>query len=104
MQNPAALIFFVLFAIVQVAMYILVRRGIGSMVTVAIIGIAASIVCVMLMTLAQGNTILWAIVLGVLLSGLFSTVALAAAWYFSTSDKRRAKFDPHAPVEVEEIA
>jgi hypothetical protein len=96
MQSIASLVFFIVFALVQLGMYILVRRRIGSTMVVAVLGVVISVACIALMTLAQGNTPLWAAVVGVLLGGLFSTVSLAAAWYFSTSESRRARFDPYA--------
>lgn len=94
MQNPLALAFFFVFAVVQLGMYSLVRRRVGSTVVIAAVGIVISIACLLLMTLAQGNTPLWAVVIGLLIGGLFSTVTLAAAWYFSTADQRRVRFDP----------
>lgn len=94
MPNTPALIFFGIFAVTLFVMYILVRRRIGSTTLIAAAGVVISIISFMLFTLAQGNTLLWAIVIGLVIGGLFSATALAAAYYFSSNEIRRAKLDP----------
>ena len=94
MQNTTAFIFFAFFAINLFGMYILIRRRIGSTAVIAAGGIVVSIASFMLFTLAQGNTLVWAVVIGLVVGGLFSVTALAAAWYFTNSENRRQRFDP----------
>lgn len=95
-MQPLALIFFAAFALVLVAMYILVRRRIGSTALVAAGGILGSIIAMMLFTLAQGNTVTWAVLIGLLVGGLFSVGALLIAIFFTSSEARKAKLDPYA--------
>jgi len=94
MQNAAGLIFFGIFAITLFVMYILIRRRIGPASLIAAAGVIISIISFMLFTLAQGNTLVWAVVVGLVIGGLFSATALAAAYYFTSTENRRAKFDP----------
>ncbi len=94
MPTTAGLIFFGIFAITLFVMYVLIRRRIGSTVLIASAGVVISIISFMLFTLAQGNTLLWAVVIGLVIGGLFSATALAAAYYFSSNESRRAKLDP----------
>ncbi|MFN8531238.1 MAG: hypothetical protein U0670_21765 [Anaerolineae bacterium] len=94
MQNGLGLIFFVLFGVFLIGMYLLLRRRVGPAPVIAGIGIGGSVISVFLMTLAQGNTAVWAIVMGLVMGGLFSVLAAVAALYFSRSEARRERFDP----------
>ncbi|MEL6269097.1 MAG: hypothetical protein AAFV33_26935 [Chloroflexota bacterium] len=85
-----ASIFFVLFAAVQVLTYLAIRREWVVPGMVAGIGIVASILAAMLLSIAQGNVFLRAIVVGLLMGGLLNGVTLAAAWYFHSNEMRQA--------------
>ena len=57
MQNPIAWMLFVVFGATLFGMYIAIRRHWGSPVLIAGLGVAASIVLMTLIGLAQNNTI-----------------------------------------------
>lgn len=99
MQSPVAFVFFAFFALILFVMYILIRRHIGSTVLVAAGGVIGSMISMMLFTLAQGNTVGWAILIGIAVGGVFSAGALVLASYFAGSDARKATFNPYAPPE-----
>ena len=42
----------------------------------------------MFISLAQSNPVIWALIIGILLGGLFSGATLAVAWYFHKNDLR----------------
>ncbi len=87
-MNPVALVFYVVFGVILFSMYIGIRRRWLPPITLAIIGVLGSIITMALMALAQGNNIVQAIFVGVLVGGLFSAGTLAMAWYFQTNMKR----------------
>ncbi len=86
-MTPGAFLFFVMFATVQVVMYLAIRREWFPPGAVAGVGVVASIVFVILMSLAQRNFMGQALFVGVLLGGLISAVTLSAAWYFHRSQQ-----------------
>lgn len=81
-------LFFIIFAAIQVLIYLSIRRGWFSISVTAGIGVVFSILMGVLMSLAQGNILLQALVVGVLMGGIFSGVTLSAAWYFQSNDAR----------------
>ncbi len=93
-MQSTSLIYFAVFAFVQVAMYILIRRRIGHPAVIAAIGVVISFASLLFMALEQGTTLIWAVIVGLVLGGLFSGISLAAAWYFTTNENRRSRFDP----------
>ncbi|MDX2139810.1 MAG: hypothetical protein SF123_17120 [Chloroflexota bacterium] len=86
MSNPASFIFYAIFALILVGMYLGIRRGWGQPGFVAAVGIVGSVISMLLMSLSQGNAVLHAVVVGLVVGGLFSGVTLAIAWYFHTRD------------------
>jgi O-antigen/teichoic acid export membrane protein len=86
MSNPASFIFYGIFALILVGMYLGIRRGWGQPGFVAAAGIVGSVISMLLMSIAQGNAVLHAVVVGLVVGGLFSGVTLAIAWYFHTRD------------------
>jgi Na+/H+-translocating membrane pyrophosphatase len=87
-NSAAGFLFFLLFSVVQVAMYIVVRRQLIPPFLIGLIGVIASIIALTLMGLAQGNEIYQAIFAGVVVGGLFSGGTLAMALYFLRSERR----------------
>jgi Na+/H+-translocating membrane pyrophosphatase len=81
---------FGLFAVVQVITYIVIRRQIGKPTLVAAVSVVASIVAMTLTGLAQGNSIYQAVFAGLIVGSVFSGGTIAMAWYFLSSEKRRA--------------
>jgi len=87
-MQGSALIFFALFALVLAGMYLGIRRSWASPGIVAGFGVLLSIIFMVLMSLAQGNSVVQAVLVGILVGGLFSGATLAVAWYFHSNEMR----------------
>ena len=91
-MQGSAFILFVVFALVLAGMYMSIRRAWFSPGVTAAVGVILSMVVMVMISLAQNNLPIQAVVVGVILGGVFSGVTLAAAWYFH-SQELRARFD-----------
>jgi Na+/H+-translocating membrane pyrophosphatase len=91
MTSALSIVFFIVFAIILVWMYLSIRRGWGAPGFVAGAGIIGSIISMLLMSISQGNVALHAIVVGLLVGGIFSGVTLAVAWYFRVKEFRTSQ-------------
>lgn len=91
-----AWVFFALFALALAGMYLGIRRSWAAPGVIAAVGVAASIILMTLTALAQNNLFIQAIIVGVLVGGLFSGATLAVAWYFHSSELR-ARYAADAP-------
>jgi Na+/H+-translocating membrane pyrophosphatase len=89
MQNPTAVLLFVVFGVILLGMYVAIRRRLGHPVLIAGLGVLSSITVMTFNGLAQGNTIYQAIFVGLLVGGLFSGGTVIIAWYFATSEQQR---------------
>lgn len=87
-MQGSALFLFAVFALVLAAMYMSIRRGWFAPGVTAAVGIVLSMILMILVSLAQNNGVLQAVVVGVLLGGIFGGVTLAAAWYFHSQELR----------------
>jgi uncharacterized membrane protein len=87
-MQGSALIFFVLFALVLAAMYLAIRREWAAPGMVAGAGVVASILTMTLVSLSQGNSVVQAAIVGILIGVLFSVATLAIAWYFHSNEMR----------------
>lgn len=87
-NSAAGFLFFLLFSVVQIVMYVVVRRRLVPPILIGIIGVIASIIALTLMGLAQGNEIYQAIFAGIIVGGLLSGGTLAMALYFLSSERR----------------
>lgn len=83
-----AWVFFALFALALAGMYLGIRRTWASPGLVAGVGMVLSIVLMALISFAQANLPVQAIIVGILLGGLFGGATLAAAWYFQNQELR----------------
>jgi Na+/H+-translocating membrane pyrophosphatase len=83
-----AWIFFLLFAAVMVFTYLGIRRQWMAPSVIAGISVLASITTMTLLSLAQENSLFQAVVVGILVGGLFSGATLAVAWYFHSNELR----------------
>lgn len=83
-----AFILFALFALVLMGMYLAIRREWFAPGTTAGVGVVLSMLLMMFISLAQGNPFIWALILGIVLGGLFSAATLAIAWYFHKNELR----------------
>lgn len=92
-MQGTALILFVVFALVLAGMYLSIRRNWFAPGMTAAIGVIASMVIMVMISLAQNNLPVQAVVVGILVGGVFSGVTLAAAWYFHSQDLRERYAD-----------
>lgn len=83
-----AWVLFVVFALVLAGMYLAIRRAWVAPGLAAGAGVALSIILMIMISLAQNNFPLHAIIVGILVGGLFSGATLAVAWYFHSSELR----------------
>ena len=81
-MSLGGLFFFGLCAVVQVGVYLAIRRGWLPMGIIVGAGIALSLILAMLMSVAQGNTLGHALLVGVLFGGVVCGLTLVLAWYF----------------------
>ncbi len=87
-NSAAGFLFFLLFSVVQIAMYVVVRRQLIPSFLIGLIGVIASIIALTLMGLAQGNEIYQAVFAGIVVGGLLSGGTLAMALYFLSGERR----------------
>jgi hypothetical protein len=92
-MEPMALVFFVLFTVVLVGMYLLIRRRIAPIGAVAAVGMIGSILTMTLFSLGQGNLLAHALLVGFIVGGGMSVITLALSWYFLSTEVR-AKHTP----------
>ncbi len=98
-MSPSGFLFFGLFALVLVATYLGIRRQWAEPSIIAGGGVLGSIILIAMVSLAQGNSIAQAIIVGILVGGIFSGATLAIAWYFHSNElnaitKRSAESRP----------
>ncbi|MCB9456088.1 MAG: hypothetical protein H6671_08885 [Anaerolineaceae bacterium] len=93
-----AFILFAVFALVLVGLYLAIRREWLRPGLTAGIGVALSIILMALISLAQNNPPIQAVIVGVVLGAAFSGATLAVAWYFH-SQERRASFAQGEPYD-----
>lgn len=91
-MEGAAWIFFVLMALTLLFTYLGIRREWMSPSVIAVISVIVTIVLMILTSLGQGNSIIQAVVVGILIGGMFSGAVLGVAWYFHNNEMRQ-----HAP-------
>ncbi len=87
-MQGSALLLFVIFALVLAGMYLSIRRGWFAPGMTAAVGVILSMIVMVMISLAQNNLPVQAIVVGILVGGVFSGVTLAAAWYFHSQELR----------------
>lgn len=81
-MNPIALIFFGAFILVVVGGYLAIRRQVQASGIIATGTVIGGVVTMLLFSLAQGNVLAHAVLVGVLMGGGVSAAALTTAWYF----------------------
>lgn len=93
-----ATVFFVVFALILAGIYLGIRRHLAPPGLVAAIGVILSVIVMTLMSLAQNNMPLQAVIVGLLLGGVFSGATLTIAWYFERSElQARARAQAYSP-------
>jgi hypothetical protein len=81
-------VIFIVFALMLAGIYLSIRRQWFAPGLTAAVGVVLSMILMTLFSLAQNNLPIQAIIVGVLLGGLFSGATLAAAWYFHSNEMR----------------
>lgn len=89
MQNPVALLLFLLFGVILLITYVAIRRRWASPILIAVFGILGSVIVMTLTGLAQNTTLYQALFTGLIVGGLFSIGILAMAWYFTSNERRQ---------------
>jgi len=102
-MQGSALLLFVIFALVLAGMYLSIRRGWFAPGATAAIGVILSMIIMVMISLAQNNLPIQAVIVGVIIGGIFSGVTLAAAWYFH-SQELRARFSQGESIPQDEQA
>lgn len=87
-MSIGAFIFFALFAGVLVAAYLGIRRQWAPPALIAGGTVIGGIILMLLFSLAQGNSVVHAVTVGILLGTIFSIAVLAIAWYFQGNELR----------------
>src|SRR3990172_2195614 len=87
-MQGGAFIFYILFAATLLITYMAIRREWAAPGLVAAVGTVVSIIAMMLVSLAQGNSIIQAIIVGILVGGIFAGATLGVAWYFHSNELR----------------
>jgi hypothetical protein len=85
----AAWIFFALLAITLLLTYLAIRREWLAPGVTAVISVIVSMILTVLVSLGQGNSIIQAVVVGILVGGMFSGAVLGIAWYFHSNEMRQ---------------
>jgi hypothetical protein len=98
-MQGASIIFFAMFSAVLAGTYVGIRREWASPAVVAGGGVVLSMATMAMVSLANGNSPLHAIVVGVLMGGLFSGATIAIAWYYHSKELRAR----YASEQVEEV-
>jgi len=88
-MQGSSIVFFLLFAIVLMLMYMALRREWAGPGVVAGVGVLGSVITMTLMSLAQGNAAPQALIVGILIGGIFSGAILAIAWYFHNAERHQ---------------
>ena len=99
-----ALVLFVAFALVLALTYIAIRREWYAPGVTAGLGVVVSMILMLFISLAQGNPPLQAVIVGVVVGGLFSIATLAIAWYFHRNELRARYASGPAPVNDDPMA
>jgi uncharacterized protein (DUF3084 family) len=81
-------VIFVVFALMLAGIYLSIRRQWFAPGLTAAVGVVLSMILMTLFSLAQNNLPKKAIIVCILLGGLFSRATLAAAWYFHNNQMR----------------
>jgi hypothetical protein len=96
-------VIFVVFALMLAGIYLSIRRQWFAPGLTAGVGVVLSMILMTLFSLAQNNLPIQAIIVGILLGGLFSGATLAAAWYFHSNEMRAYYADNDIP-QQEDVA
>jgi hypothetical protein len=85
MENLGAIFFLVLFGLTTILIYLSIRRGWLRTIPSAILGGILNSVWFMLYSLAKGNVLLQAVVVGLVLGLLFTALTVSIALFFRSN-------------------
>lgn len=92
-MQGSAMVFFVLLALILLLSYLSVRREWFPPTATAVVSVIASVIAMMLVSLAQGNSLLQAVIVGIVVGAMFSGATLGIAWYFHSAELRARSSD-----------
>ena len=84
-----AWIFFMLMALTLLGTYLAIRREWFSPGVIAGVGVVTSIVLMILTAFGQGNSAIQAIIVGIVVGGVFSGATVGVAWHFHSQELRK---------------
>lgn len=88
-MQGSALVFFALMVVVLLLTYLAIRREWFAPTATAAASVIGSVVTMTLVSLAQGNSVLQAVIVGILVGAMFSGATLGIAWYFHSAELRQ---------------
>lgn len=88
-MQGSAWIFFILLAVTLLVTYLAIRREWFPPGVIAGVSVVVSIVLMVMTAFGQGNSAIQAIVVGIVVGGLFSGATVAIAWYFHSQELQR---------------
>jgi ABC-type Fe3+-siderophore transport system permease subunit len=97
-----AWIFFVLMALVLLFAYLAIRRQWFPPGIIAGVAVVLTIVFMVLTSLGQGNSIIQAVIVGIIVGGMFSGATLGVAWYFHSNEHRQHYADEDLTQQADE--
>jgi hypothetical protein len=86
-MQGTAWIFFIITAVILLTTYLAIRRSWASPGLTAAVSVVATIICMILTALAQGNSSIQAVVVGILVGSIFSGATVGMAWYFQSHEQ-----------------
>lgn len=97
MLQGVAWLFFVLMALILMLSYLAIRREWFPPAVTAGTAVITSVIFMVLTSLSQGNSLIQAVIVGILIGGLFSGATIGLAWYFHSSTQRQGYAHNDAP-------
>lgn len=83
-----AFVFFALTAATLFLAYLSIRREWFSPTITATVTVITSIILMIFTSLGEGNALIHAVVIGILIGGVFSAATLGIAWYFHNLERQ----------------
>ncbi len=87
-MQGSAMVFFALLALILLLTYLAVRREWFAPAATAAVSVIASVIAMTLVSLAQGNSVLQAVIVGIVVGAVFSGATLGIAWHFHSAELR----------------
>lgn len=88
-MSVGSYLFFAAFALIQVGMYLSIRREWINPTVTAAIGVILAVASAILVALSADNMLIQAIMVGAVIGSLISAGTLGTAWYFHSNELSR---------------